>query len=101
MCRQIWLELLEKNENQRHFVFLWQFFQWRLLDLFNVQVEVFIRLENVWRRVQNVIEELSQEKRGSLVLLLGLAELVLEALVLLKQRIVLLALDYHVALLLL
>ena len=47
VCREVWLQLLEQDEDQRHLVFLWQVFYPCLFDFLNVQVQVFVWLQNV------------------------------------------------------
>ena len=64
-------------------------------------MEVFVGLEDVGRRVEDIVQEFGEEQGRSLVLLLGLAELALQTLVLLEQCLVLLSLYNHVSLLLL
>ena len=64
-------------------------------------MEIFVGLENVGRRVEDVIEELGQKQSRPFVLLLSLAELALKTLVLLQKCLIFLALHHHVALLLL
>ena len=49
MSGKIWLELLQEDENKCNFVFLWQVFQWCLLDFLHVQVQVLVRLQNIGR----------------------------------------------------
>ena len=93
--------MLEQDEDESDFVLFGQLLQRRLLDLFHVQVQVLVRLQDVRCRVEDIVKELCKEQSRTLVLLLGLAELVLQALMLLQQRIVFLPLDNHVALLLL
>ena len=51
--------------------------------------------------MEDVIEEFSEEKSGSLVFLLGLTELGLETLMLMKQGVILLLFNDHISLLLL
>ena len=93
--------MLEQNEDESDFVLFGQLLQRCLLDLFHVQVKVLVRLQDVWRRVEDVVKELCKEQSRALVLLFGLVELVLQALMLLQQRIIFLPLDNNVALLLL
>ena len=101
MCRQIRLKLLEQDKNEGNFVLLGKLLQGRLLYLLHVQVQVFVWLKDVGRSVEDVVKELCKEQSSTLVLLLGLIELALQALMLLQQRVVLLPLDDHVTLLLL
>ena len=58
-------------------------------------------MQDVGRRVEDVVKELCKEQSRTLVFLFGLVELVLQALMLLQQRIIFLPLDNNVALLLL
>ena len=51
--------------------------------------------------MEDVIEEFSEEKSSSLVFLLGLTELGLETLMLMKQGVILLLFNDHISLLLL
>ena len=101
MCRQIRLKLLEQDKDEGNFVLLGQLLQGRLLYLLHIQMQVFVWLKDVGRSVEDVVKELCKEQSSTLVLLLGLTELALQALMLLQQRVVLLPLDDHVTLLLL
>ena len=64
-------------------------------------MQVLVWLQDVGRRVEDIIKELCEEQSGALVLLLSLVELALQALMLLQQCVVLLPLYNHVTLLLL
>ena len=92
--------MLEENEDKCHLVFLWQVFESRFFDFLDVQVQIFVWLQDVRLTMEDVVEELCEKQGSSLVLLLRLAELRLQALMFLEESIVLLLLDNHVSLLL-
>jgi len=92
--------LLEENEDKCHLVFLWQVFESRFFDFLDVQVKIFVWLQDVRLTMEDVVEELCEKQGSSLVLLLRLTELRLQTLMFLEESIVLLLLDNHVSLLL-
>jgi len=64
-------------------------------------VKIFVGLQDVGLRVQNIVQELGEKKSCPLVFLLRLSELLLQILMLLQQSVVFLLLNDHISLLLL
>lgn len=88
LSAKIRLKLLQKHQDQRHFVFFWELFEGRLLYLFQVQVQVTLRADDCGLAVEHIFQKVSQDQGRAFVLLSRAVELLLQLVVLILERFV-------------
>ena len=66
---QVGLQLLQQDQSEGHLVFAGQVLEWGFFDLLQVQVHLFLALQNVRLLIYHILQEVGHDQRGPLVLM--------------------------------
>lgn len=81
--------MLQEHQNKSDLVLFGKVFDWSVLDLVKIEMELLVGVEDVRRSIETIFEELSQKESGSLVFLSRQVKLVLEIEVFLLEGLIL------------